>query len=997
MDSTIIQLATGNLDLPKGVNFPITLSFNEVKLSGGSGGYSQALTIDGSDNNITLLGDLFDIDLTNETFDRNKKTECTVIQNGQEVFTGFLQLMEVMRVNKFRGTNAKKVKLKINVFDEVSNFYIEMADKELSELSFHELNHVFNRTNIIASWDNTEGYTYPIYAKPDNQYTLRDFKPAIFELDYFKKIFAVNGYSFTWDDLADASIRMDKRIIPFNGKEGDEETALALQQLYTVKGVDDAINPIIDTTTLVNYPIGWLPMRDYITATNLQTYLSNIGTPVILDTILQDPQSQWDDVGNLIVNKAGDFRTWTFNTRYNYTVDVKGQTAGGVDTEWDVVSTSSGAARCDVFLTLVAQSTTDPQKLVFIDSQIIQSFVFGGTYTYGLGYEELASGVNLSTANLGLFDDNEAIKITPVILSKYYDANGNQIIQLPSYNNVTPIDTLNPLINVPFRFRDTADPTQDARLSFDISITDLQITAVPDIETLVKGANVEVNRFIPRKVKQRDLIASIAKTYNLVFVPDADDPTNIIIKTRDKYYDDGDEWDWTKKFEEAKENSITFLSNDVKREQVFRYKADRDAINEAYQNEIQETYGQTTIRLDNEYTGGQDVSELIYSPTPSLLAGIGAILPSINGVNPETNIRVLLNNGKKSIYPYFIHDDILPTGQPLQVSDYLHTSMFDNDFTPNFSLTFDAPKLLFHNLQEGQTSNYLYNLHHKREVTTLNSGKMLKGWIDLTEADFQKLSKRLDYKIFIRDNGWFYINKIDKYNATKRTLTYVELITADDESKIKFSAPISPVRPNKWDTKPVRRHYNQLDQDSNIVLNPDGVTIDGRYNFVRGGDVKIIGDKNTVLSNKSYVLGDSNTLEQGATGAKVVGDGKTVTFPTSVINGNVLYKTRIVQSGTTAPILTEYINNVGTIKASRTAVGTYVFSGFPTGLFDGTRNLEVRLDFSAASGGNQEVSCFSATATSLVILTYLSEELKDGILNSTVVGVRYHTLTITEY
>lgn len=152
MDNTRIQLSTGFLTLPKGADFPITLSVKEITSQGKrSGGFSKVIEIDGTDNNTTLLGSYFDIDLSNNKFDRNKKTTCSVIQNGVENFEGFIQLKEVIRVNDNRATNGKRLKYKIVVFDQVSNFFNEMGDKELTDLSFPELSHTFNRTNIIAS------------------------------------------------------------------------------------------------------------------------------------------------------------------------------------------------------------------------------------------------------------------------------------------------------------------------------------------------------------------------------------------------------------------------------------------------------------------------------------------------------------------------------------------------------------------------------------------------------------------------------------------------------------------------------------------------------------------------------------------------------------------------------------------------------------------------------------------------------------------------------
>ena len=993
----------GYLELREDVNFPITLSFADIKATGArSGGFSKVLDIDGTTNNENIIGKYFDVDLSNDNFNRNKKTPCTVIQNGTEVFTGFIQLVEVVRVNDVRRSNQKDVTYKVAVFDEVANFFLAMGDKELTELDFSDLAHTFNRANIISSWSNTGGYIYPQFAKDDNIYTLRDFKPAIFELDYIKRIFASNGYTFTFDQSTDDDIRLNKRFIPFNGKDKDENIVEALKEKFKVRGEDTALTFTIDETSVPVFPFGWLPMYDFLGGAAVNDYANGAGSLVQLDSIFDDSQSQYDAVNHRIINKAGAARTWTYLTQYDYTIDVRAKDAASTVVAWDVNFTAGGVSRCEVCVSIVAQSLTDNNKRAIIDAgtQVV-SFDNGGTYSYGAAYELLGSGSNSSVVDLGIFDALEEVDFHVLVFARYYNAFGNLISNTGSYQSLSDLSSDSPFVSVPCEFIDAGG--EPVRLEFDVDITNLQLTAIPDIQELVKGASVDPTQYIPKKIKQRDLISSVFKSYNIVPSPDPSDETNIILKTRDKYYDDGDEWEWTEKLDEQQDNSITFLSNDVNREQRYRYKSDKDIINAAYQDEFNLTYGETQIRLDNEYTTSEDVRELIYSPTPNVKAGIGVPLPSINGAIPENNIRVLLHGGTKNVYAYPFYDDILPNAFELShIDEYCVSSMFDDDFLPNFSILFDSPKALFHGFQQGQTSNYLYNLHHKRELTTINSGKMLTGYFDLTERDFQKLSKRLDWKIFIRDNGWFYISKVHNYNGVVRTLTKVDLVTADDNSRIKFIKPIFPTSPVK-PTKPVREWFNQISKDSNIIIGNFANSIDGKYNLVAGKNVRISGDGNKVLSDDVIILGSNNNVPTGLGSSKVMGDNQSITKSGSYVGGNnleqdgeVLYKTRIVQSGISAPVLTEYINNVGTITPSRSTTGTYILNGFPTGLFDGTRNLQVTLDFSAVSD-SQEVAYFSVTATSLVILTYLSGVLTDSTLNSAIGAVRYHTLTITEY
>jgi hypothetical protein len=873
---TRIQLATGFLEVD--VDFPITVSFNDILKRGQrSGGFSQSIEVQGNANNQTLLGLYFDVDLENDTFNRNIKTECSIIQNDVEVFNGFIQLLEIKRINKGRSNNEQKITYSVFVFDEVANFFNSMADFELTDLSFPEYNHTFNRAEIISSWANTEGYCYPPFAKQDNVYTLRDFKPALFEYEYFKKIFAVHGYTFEFTQFNDSTLRMDRRIVPYNGKGQNPQLSAVLQNQYKVIGEQETYDELIAAAM----PYGYLPRPDAINAVELQAYAA-IQAEIELN-ILQDTQSQYDTSTFLLENLAGEQRTWTFLSRYNVTTRVRAY--DGTNTlvnNWqnDLQAITN---RVDIMVSLVIQSTSDINKRLVldvgspIDSWGNQSFVGGAGSWVDLGTASIAS-----VGNLGLFDQGEEVRITPLIFAQAIQNDG-QVVPTSAFG-ISPFFTLGFYTNQ--EGYKISDGTFNLRLEFDIEINDLSLEAIPNIEELIGGSVVDISAFIPQKIKQKDFISTIIKTYNLLLEPDPNNEQNIIISTRDAYLDAGVEWDWTQKLAQDIENNITFLSNDINRVQVYTYKEDKDTLNTAYQTQIKEVFGEAQLTLDNQYKRGEDVNQLIYSPTPNIQSAIGLTLPSINGIDPDMNARVLLNNGLVPCNTMMLYDSLLPDTTAQNVVETLHTSMFDNDQTPNFSICFDSPKYLFHPTQQGQTTNYLYFLHHKREVTNLNNGKMFVGYFDLTEVDFQRVARQLNWKIWIKDNGWFYINKVDKYNAGKRTLTRVELITLDDESDLKIPTVIGTgTLPNS--TIVTNDFLLQVNQSTNIIMSPN-TRIQGGYNFVTMPDVTIMGNRNTVLSPNVRVMGNNNRCEAGSDGSIVLSDDAVVSQRSTVVgNRNV--------------------------------------------------------------------------------------------------------------
>jgi hypothetical protein len=708
-------------------------------------------------------------------------------------------------------------------------------------------------------------------------YTLRDFKPAIYEIEYFKKIFQTNGYSFEFAQQDDLDVQMNRRIIPYNGKDKDERVTALVQQAYTVRGeMDSEIYEINDTNT-PDFPIGWIPILSSLNAAGYEYYASQAGSIIDLSAIFQDTQNQWIVSNNRIENKAGNLRTWTLQASYDYVLKAR-NTDSGVG--FDIIPVTGG--RLDIVVTLVAQSVTNPSKILVLDAGTTAVSYTALTSFPTPTLQTLATGSNSSIGAFGLFAANEEFHIHALVGGRYF-LNGSP------YDNPLAQDmdsiSVDLMTGIPVAIRDASlDPV---RLDFEVEITNLQLRAVPNVEVLMPGTYVDPTAFIPKKIKQRDLIGSIAKSYNLIFSPDPDNPRNIIIKTRNKYYEDGSLWDWTDKFAEEQPNEITFLSNSVARRQSYQYKQDKDVLNTSYQDTFREPYGTATVELDNQYTKGTDTRELIYSPSIDGAASVGFALPTIDGVNPDNNIRVLLHTQSGAVPPYAFYDDILPTPSALAMVDtYNRTSMFDDIKTPNFSICFDYPKALWHNWQSGQTSNYLFNLHHAREAATLNRGRMLVGYFNISEKDFQKLSKGLDYQIYIRDNGWFNISKIVGYNSSKRTLTKVELISADDDLKIKQKAPATPpVSSPIGNGSALQIFHIQANVNTNIILG-SGIVM-GARNFVTGNNVRVMGDNNIVHSDNAIILGDNNTAELGTINVIVMGHETTATQQGIYIGGRL--------------------------------------------------------------------------------------------------------------
>jgi hypothetical protein len=424
------------------------------------------------------------------------------------------------------------------------------------------------------------------------------------------------------------------------------------------------------------------------------------------------------------------------------------------------------------------------------------------------------------------------------------------------------------------------------------------------------GYNKEINmnNFIPEKVKQSDFIKSIFTMFNLYCETDPENSNTLIIKNRDKYYDEGKIEDWTYKLVKDRPQDIKFLPELSNKKLMLTYKEDEDVANTTYKDATGDIYGELEYTFDNEFVKDTTTQEIIFSPTPNSNSSFGAILPRFSSGYPKCNIRILIDGGTFSCGTYSIRStpSIATTSRV-----YPHINHFDNPTNPTFDLNFGVCKYYFRTDNFVKTNNNLFNLHWRRTLNQINTGKLLTAFFDLNETDMFNL--KLSDKIRI-DNSWWNINKIQDYNANSNSPTKVELISIDDELSIDYisSEPIKLTRASKLISNVNNKMTNEILRVKNTNLSDIDIQFSGINNIVYEGvhnaivqgsgntisqDTIVFGDNN-IVDSKSFVYGNNVNVEVGVTNSFVVGDNITATQSGTLYTNNI-----IIASGST-------INNV---------------------------------------------------------------------------------------
>jgi hypothetical protein len=865
-----IVLENGTLDIREDVKFPLNFSIGDIRdISKRTGTFSKTIIAPGTKNNHELLGHYYDVNIQSGTFNINTITKCQVIQNGVPVLED--ALIQLTGVIKKQNTNAyeDEVNYELLIKDSKVEFFTQIANKELTDLDFSDLNHTLDSAFVVSSFSNSvaDGYKYILPYSDDNTYRLNEFKPAIYAKTYFDRIFSNAGFSYTWNGLQDA--KFDKLLIPYNG-DVEQANVDSYKVIANNTWTTSYVSPIGQNPTFYEVIDSWTEVLD--SAGSFDPITGVYTAPLYTDTT----QGQY------------------YNFKLSYTADINlDNTSGG--NAYSILSFSNQGQSVD--------------RYYYLRFRLIKN----GTTVVG---QYIHSGV--------LFDATNPL---PNGLNTIGTI--SQVVNIPTSQNILPTDTIEVQVGLGFLaagvsfWRDAAAPSIGnlVQVNHEVDVTSLQLDILPNNAPNLYNGVVAVGGYVPSKIKQSDFVKSIFQMYNLYVEIDEDQPNNLILEHRDNYYDNGAVKDWTYKLAKDREQNLQFLPEVTSKKLRLTYKADKDSPNTIFTDITNEIYGQIEYTFDNEYVRDTDVKELVFSPTPIVRTIFDAYVPNIAGAAPKINIRVLLDGGNLTCLPYDIYDVEFPNTPSLNIgttglTTYPAVGHFDNPLLPTFDINFGTCDYYYY-APSTLTNNNLYNLYWRRTINQINVGKMLTAYFDLNELDIQSL--RLNDKIRI-DNSWWNINKVIDYDANGTSLTKVELISVDSEIEL---VPFQTGNGTPLEDTIVAVSSDSVvktrTQQSNVILG--NADVKGRGNVI-GQNVK------AVVEGNGQALAEDGITTKNLQVETINGQSVSNALPTYS-----KYIANISQTGTNDPTLSILENDLGDLVFTRAAIGRYeatLTGAFPT-------------------------------------------------------------------
>jgi len=911
-NNTQIQLeGFGKLTIKEGSSFPLNFNIQNLKEPDSTpSAYSKDIIIIGDNDANILLGQAFDVNISNSSFDINKKVSCNVIQNGSNVFeNGFFQLINVEKTGSELPNGESEIKYTGRVKSDLMSFFTTIKNKDLTDLNIYDPSTytLLFRNSILATFNNdvTDKYKFIPYDNGGSpNYAVKYFKPATYLKTYWDAIHKESGFEYQFDELED--LHIDKLLIPYTGGfEVEQETKdtyevivedgtfhqqdYGFRQEYLPGGINTRFDSVENFTIETKDEFNQFNLStDSFTAAVNSEYTFNF--QIDFDHFLNNLESssayiQSLGVGSDVLNKL----RIRYELRYRI-IDYLGNSTFG----WKALDGASND-----FRERDNPDFNNPEDALQPGNNSINSGIANCSFTIPLGVSEQVTDFMISETYQNPYDENVTLGW------RYQLSNGNQ---------------------------------PKANIGSILNINSIYMTVIPDLEYDI-GTPVHLNKFIPKGVKQRDIVKSVIDMYKLIVEIDPIQPNKLIYTTRDKYYDDGEQKDWTKKLAKNKKINQQWLVTSQGKTKKYTYKKDKDSYNTQYSDAIGDVYGEYDFDYLNEYNVGEDKVELTFSPTPTLHGESNDMFTPALKPDEEYNIRLLYDGGTKDGY-YFIEQN---DGSYSTVEEGVYPLIThqDNPVNPGFDLNFGNCEFYFHNEYENITQNNLWTLYHRRSLSQLYKGKLVTAFFQLDSIDI--LNFKYNDRIFINDS-WYNVNKIVDYDANSNSLTKVELVTVDDGLSIDVNRivhpPTKPNPSNPWVVSPwVKGKETRMITNNTIVVGSD-VDFKGKNNTAQSNSKgNIIGDNNTI-NGSSMIIGNKSS-DGGLDNKLVVGTNKIASEEYNALIGDV-------NLGEKVNIGEVDFTKVGMTYQSEFVADNYVADGY-------TESFDAGITFDASNDGNIDI------------------------------------------
>lgn len=859
----IISAATtyGQIDLFEEEDITLTLNVADVKdITQRSAPFTQTFYIPGTANNNEILTSIFEIG-ADSTYDPRKKASAVLTVDNIPVTNN-----AIMQLTSIDITNNKQPYYSIVVYEDTKTFWDALDGQYLNDLtSLSGLTHPLDFYHVTNSWTANTPYYYGMVdygknwtmadmsATTSNSPGLYDLYPATQEKYYLDAIFDAAGFQYESSFLN--STAFTNNYILFNGENDfllDSSFATARTFQAQITSGNTEFTGLTSSYTIMPYTPHY----------NNDSTNGNFDNGGLFSTTTFKYSADTPSIQKF--HSRIEFYFTGFSYFYVAVTFHRSTLPNGV-TNSTASPVLPGANYHDVFYQPMGGTNTGSAGQL-ITEQYVTQFANAGD-------PSIPQAVVIDVETPWLDGANSY----PTGVNNYYPCEAGETFWM-TYTFINNISS-------------------PSGSNFKLDIFSAETKFWNEVSTArVPGQSVPYLNYVPKQIKQTDFIDSLCKRYNLYIESSKINERTLIIEPRDVYYAAGEVKDWSQKLDISQTYSQQLLSEQQNKQIRFKYKEDKDYLNDNYQNIENRTYGDYLQIFDNDFTADEDSIEIIYSPTPliNVPGSTDFILPLIvkqdsNGNNGKTdfNIRVL----QKNFIPLKPFESWNFNG--VRFNSYPYLGHFDNPNSPTFDMNFGPLQYAYYPIPYIPNNNLVnkYWGSYLQEINDKNS-YMLTAYFHLTPADINQLN--YNDNIYIEgltegSGAYFKINTI-QYNLTDTTSSKVELIKSLNAPQDNTTGSFI-VRGNI--TNNFLQSRNSLVMGTNNTTNSNASILAGNRNSVgfNAQNSFVTGYANNVFagSSNSSVIGGSNNIVYGQGSAVVGGYNNTIFGSGSTVLGGANY------------------------------------------------------------------------------------------------------------
>jgi hypothetical protein len=531
------------LDLYSNEPFVFSLQYNDVQnIQTPTGSYSQTFTLP-FDNLTVRIGQIFEPGYVPDgTENGDERTVFFKKKFPAAIFrSGSIAFRGFVQFKRMVETNGRR-DVELVFFSENLDISKKVGDKKLADLDLSAYNHLLNSTNIQQSWGASG-------IGPEVRYGLID-----------------KGFNWSFPDnppWADDDGLWQGELTPY----------MRLKELITQIFTDAGLTFVSDFFDTADFENMYLPAYNGNASVSEQAETDNT-----IGVGLDGDQDGTFGLGNLqmqetITGASDPGNNWTAAGGYDYTVPYTGYFGMRFHCRWSLGATASHFVKVYLYKNGVKIATLIDTNKTSSDYAGFPAFTRSGSLTWD---DVLWS----SAANGGEVDN------TYVLGSGFLFEAGDEIEIRRETNGAS----------AKIFGGGTGTPAVGQENTTSLEI--FQVSAP------LSGQTVDMALNMP-DLKQMDLLLSLQKMFNLVFIPSGI-PNQFIIEPHDDYFATGTEYNWDAKVHRDKSVTMYPTTDLQAKEYKWTYREGIDFISDEVEKSFDRVYGEYKVTdPDNDFATGE--------------------------------------------------------------------------------------------------------------------------------------------------------------------------------------------------------------------------------------------------------------------------------------------------------------------------------------------------------------------------------------------------------